>query len=51
MTHKVLIIEDDSTLLRGLVDNFHAQGYQVTSARDGQQGLELALKDTPDLGG
>lgn len=49
MTHKVLIIEDDSTLLRGLADNFHAQGYQVESARDGQQGLDMALKDTPDL--
>ena len=49
MTHKVLIIEDDSTLLRGLVDNFHAQGYQVFSAKDGQQGLEAALKESPDL--
>jgi DNA-binding response OmpR family regulator len=49
MPQKVLIIEDDSTLLRGLVDNFHAQGYLVSSARDGQQGLDAALHDTPDL--
>jgi DNA-binding response OmpR family regulator len=49
MSFKVLIIEDDATLLRGLVDNFHAQGYGVVGARDGQQGLEAALKDPPDL--
>ena len=44
-----MIIEDDATLLRGLVDNFHAQGYCVASARDGQEGLDAALKDAPDL--
>ena len=49
MSQKVLIIEDDATLLRGLVDNFHAQGYLVSSARDGQLGLDAALKDPPDL--
>jgi DNA-binding response OmpR family regulator len=49
MSNQVLIIEDDATLLRGLVDNFHSQGYRVTSAKDGQQGLDAALKDTPDL--
>jgi DNA-binding response OmpR family regulator len=49
MPHKVLIIEDDATLLRGLVDNFHAQGYGVTGAQDGRQGLDAALKDPPDL--
>jgi DNA-binding response OmpR family regulator len=49
MSRKVLIIEDDATLLRGLVDNFHAQGYLVAGARDGQQGLDAALKDSPDL--
>lgn len=49
MSHKILIIEDDATLLRGLVDNFNAQGYRVASARDGQQGLDAALINQPDL--
>ncbi len=49
MSHKILIVEDDATLLRGLTDNFHAQGYCVTSAKDGQEGLDAALKDQPDL--
>jgi len=42
-TPTVLIIEDDSTLLRGLVDNFRAQDYRVITAADGQKGLDAAL--------
>jgi DNA-binding response OmpR family regulator len=45
----VLIIEDDPTLLRGLKDNFLAQGFRVRTAVDGQEGLNAALKDPPDL--
>ena len=45
----VLIIEDDSTLLRGLVDNFRAQDYRVIAAADGQQGLDAALAQSPEL--
>ncbi len=46
---KVLIVEDDTALLRGLKDNFQAQGYQVRTANDGAQGLEALLRDPPDL--
>ena len=45
----VVIIEDDPTLLRGLRDNFQAHGFQVRTARDGEQGLETLLADPPDL--
>ena len=45
----VLIIEDDSTMLRGLEDNFRSRGFGVRTARDGRQGLEAALADPPDL--
>ena len=45
----VLIIEDDSALLRGLKDNFSAQGFRVSTARDGQEGLDAALETSPDL--
>jgi DNA-binding response OmpR family regulator len=38
-----LIIEDDPALLRGLKDNFESQGYRVQLARDGREGLSLAL--------
>jgi DNA-binding response OmpR family regulator len=50
MTAKtLLIIEDDPALLRGLKDNFEAQGYLVRTARDGQKGLEALLSAPPDL--
>ena len=44
-----LIIEDDSTLLRGLKDNFQAHEYSVVTAADGRQGLDAALRHSPDL--
>ncbi|NLY00708.1 MAG: response regulator transcription factor [Rhodopirellula sp.] len=49
MSHKVLIIEDDAALLRGLQDNFKDRGYLVVGARDGEAGLDAAMKDPPDL--
>jgi DNA-binding response OmpR family regulator len=46
---KVLIIEDDSTMLRGLRDNFAYSGYNVLTAEDGEKGLNAALDAKPDL--
>src|SRR5260221_2053315 len=48
-TPTVLIVEDDSTLLRGLKDNFEQEGYRVRTARDGREGLDGALASPPDL--
>ena len=45
----VLIIEDNPTMLRGLEDNFDIKGYRVKTARDGEQGLQKALSENPDL--
>ncbi|MDD5459933.1 MAG: response regulator transcription factor, partial [Phycisphaerae bacterium] len=45
----VLIIEDDSTMLRGLKDNFAYCGYNVVAAVDGEDGLNKALDIKPDL--
>ena len=45
----VLIIEDDSTMLRGLKDNFEYAGYNVLTAADGEAGLNTALDAKPDL--
>jgi DNA-binding response OmpR family regulator len=36
-------------LLRGLKDNFEAQGYRVKTAADGETGLDEALRMKPDL--
>ncbi|HET8699820.1 MAG TPA: response regulator transcription factor [Gammaproteobacteria bacterium] len=46
---KLLIVEDDLALLRGLKDNFGARGYEVATAEDGRSGLTLALEQSPDL--
>ena len=45
----VLIVEDDPALRRGLEDNFRIKGYDILSACDGNEGLENALKERPDL--
>lgn len=45
----ILIIEDDETLQQTLAYNLEQEGYEVTSAMDGQGGLEIAREHTPDL--
>ncbi len=45
----ILIIEDDSTMLRGLKDNFAYSGYNVLTAAEGETGLKSAIDAKPDL--
>ena len=45
----ILVIEDDASILRGLEDNLRFEGYNVVSATEGDEGLRLALEETPDL--
>jgi CheY-like chemotaxis protein/MinD-like ATPase involved in chromosome partitioning or flagellar assembly len=49
MAEKILIIDDDLDTLRLVGLMLQKQGYQIPAAGDGQQGLELAFNDTPDL--
>jgi DNA-binding response OmpR family regulator len=46
---KILIVEDEPALVRGLTDSFAAKGYEVLTAADGESGLNLALSANPDL--
>jgi DNA-binding response OmpR family regulator len=46
---KILIIEDDPAILRIIQDNFVTRGYAVQTARNGEEGLEAALNNGPDL--
>ena len=46
---RILIVEDEPALLRGLDDTFQAQGYEVLLAQDGAAGLDFALNRKPDL--
>ena len=45
---KILIVEDEEGLLDGLAHNFRYEGYEVLTAKNGQEGLKLALKQKPD---
>ena len=36
-------------MLRGLKDNFEFKGYRVLTAADGEEGLNTALNEKPDL--
>jgi two-component system, OmpR family, response regulator RpaA len=50
LTHnKLLVIEDDQALSDLLADKFRAEGFDVTTAGDGEAGLKLALEWKPDL--
>ena len=46
---RVLIVEDEEGLLEGLEHNFKYEGYDVMTAKNGSDGLKLALKQKPDL--
>jgi DNA-binding response OmpR family regulator len=49
MDDKILVVEDDNTLLETLEYNLTRQGYQVMTATDGLTALEVARRERPDL--
>jgi DNA-binding response OmpR family regulator len=46
---RILIVEDDPSILLGLERNLKFEGYEVMSAEDGERGLRLAVDKSPDL--
>ena len=46
---KILIIEDDLAILRGLKDNLEFESYEVLTAGDGERGYGLLKEKKPDL--
>jgi DNA-binding response OmpR family regulator len=46
---KILVIEDDISILRGLKDNLEFEGYSVLTETNGEKGLKLAFEKNPDL--
>ena len=46
---RVLIIDDDASLLRAVGISLRARGYEVTVARRGEEGLNLAAHNRPDV--
>jgi len=47
--HKILVVEDDRNILKGLVDNLEMEGYKVVTAPDGEAALRKAKEAAPDL--
>jgi DNA-binding response OmpR family regulator len=47
--YKILLVEDDLTLLETLAYNLQKEGHEVLSATDGFTALETARQDKPDL--
>ncbi len=46
---RILIIEDEPEMARGLRDNFEFDGHEVIAAADGEEGLRMALVPGIDL--
>jgi DNA-binding response OmpR family regulator len=46
---RILIVEDDTSILKGLKMNLEVEGYDVLTAEDGEKGLSLAWEGKPDL--
>jgi DNA-binding response OmpR family regulator len=48
-TKRILIVEDEVPLLNILRDKLSREGYEILTAEDGDEGLEIALSAHPDL--
>lgn len=46
---KVLVVDDESSIVNIISYNLKKEGYEVITAEDGEVGLELALNENPDL--
>jgi len=46
---KILIIDDEESIVKVLREHFKGEGYKVIVAFDGQEGLEKAQKVKPDI--
>jgi DNA-binding response OmpR family regulator len=49
MTEKILVVEDEPTLLETLTYNLKREGYKVEGVSDGHAALAAAREQTPDL--
>lgn len=46
---KILLVEDDPDIARGLAIRLKKQGYDIVSAQDATVAMTLAVKERPDL--
>ena len=46
---KILIVEDDDLMRDSLAEKFAKEGFEITKATNGEEGLKTALQIHPDL--
>jgi len=46
---RILIVDDEPEIVRGLEDNLRFEGYQTSTATDGREALVVAAREAPDL--
>jgi len=46
---KILVADDEPLLLQIIAEALIDEGYEVVSARDGQEAVELTVQEQPDL--
>jgi PAS domain S-box-containing protein len=46
---KVLVVDEDTNTVKTLIDALQSQGYSVTAAYNGAEGIEKAVSDQPDM--
>lgn len=49
LNKKILIVEDEAPLRNAVADILAFEGFTVFQAKNGQEGLDIALKEHPDL--
>ena len=49
MKKTILIIEDELPMLKALSDKFTLEGFEILEAKDGAEGLKIAISKKPDL--
>ena len=46
---KILVVDDEPDILEFIRYNLEKEGFQVVTAKDGVEGLEMAKKENPHL--
>jgi two-component system KDP operon response regulator KdpE len=49
VTTRILVVDDEPQILRGLRTNLVARGYDVDTSPDGETALDLAIRNRPDV--
>lgn len=47
--HKILVVEDDTFLLKVYLDRLKDEGFEVSVATNGEEGIAMAEQEQPDI--